>query len=144
MTTVGYGDIFPRTTIGRFVYFLCAMFGVVVVSMIVVAVMNELDMSGVEQKAFVVIKRMGLRKELVESSARVICKAFRMHRKIKKRRPIATRDISSFKSCLNDFKEINREYRQEKDSNANEHIFRQFENLRNTNKEMKMYISVLA
>jgi len=144
MTTVGYGDIFPRTTIGRFVYFLCAMFGVVVVSMIVVAVMNELDMTILEQKAFVVIKRMGLRKELVQSSAKVICKAYRMHLKIKRRKPVATNNISAFKSSLNDFKEINRCYRQEKDSNINEHIFRQFENLRNTNKELKMYISVLA
>lgn len=144
MTTVGYGDIFPRTTIGRFVYFLCAMFGVVVVSMIVVAVMNELDMSGVEEKAFVVVKRMDLRKDLVQESANVICKAFRMHTKIKKKKPIATRDISDFKSSLNDFKEINRAYRQEQHSNINEQIFRQFENIRNTNKEMKMYISVLA
>lgn len=67
-----------------------------------------------------------------------------MHQKIKKRKPIATKDISDFKSALNDFKEINRDYRQEQDGNANEHIFRQFENLQNTNKELKMYISVLA
>lgn len=62
MTTVGFGDYFPRTTIGRIVIFFCAMFGVVVVSMIVVTVMNMLEMSGAESKAFTVSKKMSLRK----------------------------------------------------------------------------------
>ena len=37
-----------------------------------------------------------------------------------------------------------RSYRNETDSNQTENIFRQFENLKNTNKELMMYMSVLA
>ena len=105
MTTVGYGDIFPRTNIGRLVYFICAMFGVVVVSMIVVTVMNMLDMSNVESKAFTVIKRMTLRSQLMDDSARAIGKAMRLHFAIKRRLPIESKAIFEMKKSLTDFKD---------------------------------------
>jgi len=105
MTTVGYGDIFPRTTIGRIVYFICAMFGVVVVSMIVVTVMNMLDMSNVESKAFTVIKRMNIRGGLRQRAAMVVCKAMRMNMQIKKHQPIATREVYDMTNSIEEFKE---------------------------------------
>ena len=42
MTTVGYGDMFPRTSLGRLIMIICSMYGVVVVSLIVVTVSNIL------------------------------------------------------------------------------------------------------
>ena len=38
LTIVGYGDVFPRTIFGRITIFFCAIFGVVVVSVMVVAI----------------------------------------------------------------------------------------------------------
>jgi hypothetical protein len=105
MTTVGYGDIYPRTTIGRIVYFLCAMFGVVVVSMIVVTVMNMLDMSKAEEKAFTVIKRIGIRKHLRDKASMVLCKAFRMHMQIKKHEPIATREVYDLSNSMSEMRD---------------------------------------
>jgi hypothetical protein len=42
MTTVGYGDIYPRTTFGRGIMIFCSMYGVIVVSLMVVTVTNFL------------------------------------------------------------------------------------------------------
>lgn len=108
MTTVGYGDIYPRTTIGRIVYFLCAMFGVVVVSMIVVTVMNMLEMTTTESKAFTVIKRTAIRKDLVNSSSTLISRAMKLHLKIKKRQAIETKAVYKFNQAINEFKSISR------------------------------------
>lgn len=108
MTTVGYGDIYPRTTIGRVVYFLCAMFGVVVVSMIVVTVMNMLEMSSTESKAFTVIKKTTSRKNLIHKSASLITQALRLHLKIKKNKPVETKSIYRFNLATNEFKSASR------------------------------------
>lgn len=42
MTTVGYGDYYPRTTIGRIIMFFCCMYGMVVTSLMVSFVSQEL------------------------------------------------------------------------------------------------------
>lgn len=50
MTTVGYGDYFPRTTPGRIVAFLVCVWGVYIVSLTVVALNNILTPSKLESK----------------------------------------------------------------------------------------------
>lgn len=44
MTTVGYGDFYPRTLIGRIVDTLLVVWGVFVVSLMVVLLTNTLNM----------------------------------------------------------------------------------------------------
>lgn len=46
--TVGYGDLVPQTTPGRILMFFCAMFGVILVGLLVVTVENSLKMSNVQ------------------------------------------------------------------------------------------------
>ena len=43
MTTVGYGDYFPTTLLGRIVIFITSIWGVFIVSMLVVALTNTLN-----------------------------------------------------------------------------------------------------
>jgi succinate-acetate transporter protein len=50
MTTVGYGDFYARTEIGRFVIFIVCIWGVFVVSLMVVTMTNILTMSGGEER----------------------------------------------------------------------------------------------
>jgi succinate-acetate transporter protein len=54
MTTVGFGDFYPRTILGRAVTFFICLWGVFVVSLMVVTLTNTLRMSPAEDK---VIKR---------------------------------------------------------------------------------------
>jgi len=50
MTTVGYGDFYARTHFGRIISFLCCIWGVFVVSLMVVTLNNVLSMSSAEEK----------------------------------------------------------------------------------------------
>jgi potassium intermediate/small conductance calcium-activated channel subfamily N protein 2 len=48
MTTVGYGDFYARTDLGRLVIFIVCIFGVFVVSMMVVTLTNSLITTSLE------------------------------------------------------------------------------------------------
>mmetsp|Transcript_3248 Transcript_3248/g.2795 ORF Transcript_3248/g.2795 Transcript_3248/m.2795 type:complete len:132 (+) Transcript_3248:817-1212(+) len=62
MTTVGYGDFYPRTHLGRVVIFIVCIWGVSVVSLMVVTVTNVLTMTPAQEKSLTVMERLGLRK----------------------------------------------------------------------------------
>lgn len=57
MTTVGYGDIFPRTYLGKCTMIFVSLFGIIVVSTMVVIIQNELDFNGPEGNAYTVVRR---------------------------------------------------------------------------------------
>ncbi len=44
MTTVGYGDFFPKSNIARIIGLICSFYGVYIVSLFVVTMMNFLEM----------------------------------------------------------------------------------------------------
>lgn len=144
MTTVGFGDYFPRTTIGRIIIFFCAMFGVVVVSMIVVTVMNMLEMSDAESKAFTVSKKITLRKAMTQDSGVILGKFMSLNWKIKKKLPINSSVIFDFIKSVTTFTASHRDYRNEVHENQNEYIFSQFNMLKFKNDELKVYMSVMA
>ena len=52
MTTVGYGDFFPKTTMGRLVGIIICFWGVVVVSVFVVTLTNMLAFDPSEDKTY--------------------------------------------------------------------------------------------
>lgn len=54
--------------------FFCAMYGVVVVSVMVVAIQNTLEFSVLEAKAYVCINKLNSRKELLNDASSMISK----------------------------------------------------------------------
>jgi len=56
-----YGDIYPRTDIGKILSFIASIIGMIIVSLIVVTVTNTLQMTNVEGKAFTVIKKLNIK-----------------------------------------------------------------------------------
>ena len=59
MTTVGYGDYYPRTHLGRFVAVLAAIFGAFFVSLMVVAMSNSAQFSPAQQRVLLIDKPAG-------------------------------------------------------------------------------------
>lgn len=72
MTTVGYGDIYPRTFLGRIVIFFCSIYGVVVVSLMVVTITNSLEMSEHEVKAFLVLERLKIKESMKTHASHLV------------------------------------------------------------------------
>lgn len=58
MTTVGYGDIYPKTIMGRLTGIIIAFCGVFILSLFVVALTKMLEFDPGEGKAFYLGKRL--------------------------------------------------------------------------------------
>ena len=61
MTTVGYGDIYPRSLTGRIIVVVLIIWGSVIVSLIIVVLTNSLTMVMSERRALTVLNRLDLK-----------------------------------------------------------------------------------
>ena len=107
MTTIGYGDYFPRTPIGRIVTFLLSIWGVIIVSSMVVVLSTYVTPSNVERKAFYMIKKLGIRSRLKENSSYILlhlAKASRLFRSIKVADSRVVRSIKNYKKHFKIFR----------------------------------------
>lgn len=72
LTTVGYGDYYPKTNFGRLIGIITAFWGVFFVSLFVVALTNTLDLEESELRAFILLRRLFTRKVLRDNACRMI------------------------------------------------------------------------
>jgi hypothetical protein len=77
MTTVGYGDIYPKTTMGRFVGILVCFWGVFIVSFFVVTLNNMLTFNANEEKSFNLLLRLYYKEALKKEATFVLSSAFK-------------------------------------------------------------------
>lgn len=84
MTTIGYGDLYPRTVPGRIIAFFVSIWGSLFVSFMVVAFTSFTDIEHQERRAFWMIKKMDARDELNDKAASFIGAFYRVYLKYKK------------------------------------------------------------
>jgi len=82
LTSVGYGELYPKTFFGRIVGIIICFWGVFIVSFFVVTVSNMLNFSGSEEKAFNLLLRLFYKTELKKEAVGVLQSAF-VHRNAK-------------------------------------------------------------
>lgn len=58
MTTVGYGDFYPKTIFGRVLTIIISIWGIFIVSMMVVVLSNFLALDMSEKRALLVLNRL--------------------------------------------------------------------------------------
>ena len=100
MTTVGYGDIYPKTTMGRIVGVVIALWGLFLVSIFTVTLSNLFTFSQGEKKAYDLGERLNLKDELKVCAANVLGSSFRS----RKARKIFADDKEAVKSYENEYK----------------------------------------
>jgi hypothetical protein len=77
MTTVGYGDYYPKTNMGRIIGLIIAFWGVFIVSLFVVSLSNMFEFDSGESKAFQLNNRLQAKEDLRVEAANVLSSAYR-------------------------------------------------------------------
>lgn len=80
MTTVGYGDIYPFTNLGRFIIVICAVLGTTIVSLMVISMQNSLNLSGLELRAYEAKRQSDRKKDIQIASARYFMLQYKFYR----------------------------------------------------------------
>ena len=76
LTTTGYGDIYPKTDLGRFVGLILCFWGTFVVSFFVVTVNNMLTFTPQEEKSYTLLLRLHYKEELKRYAVNVLSAAY--------------------------------------------------------------------
>lgn len=98
MSTVGYGDITPKTLLGRFFAFLLSIWGVFIISLVVLLFFNFMQLSDNENMALKVYDRMNYRDEMMKEAAIILGKMTKIRRYYKEE------NISAVKGMAKGFK----------------------------------------
>ena len=72
VTTVGYGDAYPKTHLGRIVTSISCIFGMFLVSLITASLNRYTEFSSEEKKAYLTLKQLQMEKEVNRKAAEVI------------------------------------------------------------------------
>jgi hypothetical protein len=109
MTTVGYGDFFPKSNPSRIVGILCSFYGVYLVSLFVIALENQLYFDQSEERSYELISRLEDKETLKLEAVNVITSAYR-HKKTKELNPdnkkIILGKLKVFRKYLMNFQTI--------------------------------------
>ena len=100
MTTVGYGDIYPKSTMGRIVGIIIALWGLFLVSIFTVTLSNLFTFTMGEKKAYELGQRLTLKDDLKVSAANVLGSSY----KSRKAKKIFADDKEAIKNYENDYK----------------------------------------
>mmetsp|Transcript_21103 Transcript_21103/g.18710 ORF Transcript_21103/g.18710 Transcript_21103/m.18710 type:complete len:205 (-) Transcript_21103:49-663(-) len=100
MSTVGYGDFFPKTIFGRFVGVLICIWGAAVVSIFVVTVTNMLAFDPTEEKTYSLLQRLSYKEELKRKATKVLAAAYKGRSILKKN----TKNSRAYVGSIRDFR----------------------------------------
>lgn len=106
MATVGYGDITPKTIPGRIFAFLLAIWGVFLISMVVLLFFNFMQLTDSESMALKVYDRMVFRDAMIKDAALVLGKITRIRKYYKLNKKSKVKSLAAgFKQAIANFRE---------------------------------------
>lgn len=109
MTTVGYGDFFPKSTPSRIAGLLCSFYGVYLVSLFVIVLENLLIFDQTEERSYELIARLEDKESLKLEAVNVLTSAYQ-HRQAKRnhsdRKAFVLSKLKNFRKYLMSFQKI--------------------------------------
>jgi hypothetical protein len=93
MTTVGYGDISPKSLLGRIIIIISCMFGVFLVGLMVVSVTSYLNIVGVESNVYKILLKSNKMEYRNDLAFKAIAQYLKSINEVKKERNMASKDI---------------------------------------------------
>ena len=92
MTTVGYGDISPKSLLGRIIIVISCLFGVFLVGLMVVSFTSYLNIEGVESNIYNIILKSNRMEERNKLAFKAIAQYLKSVKEIKKEKFIVSKD----------------------------------------------------
>ena len=83
MTTVGYGDFYPKTHIGRFIIIIACFCGIFMISMMVVTLTESSEFTKGESRAFEILSRLTRKEEAKKTAAKAVFMALKTNHYIR-------------------------------------------------------------
>ena len=93
MTTVGYGDISPKSLLGRIIIIISCMFGVFLVGLMGVSVTSYLNIVGVESNVYKILLKSNKMEYRNQLAFKAIAQYLKSINEVKKERNMASKDI---------------------------------------------------
>jgi hypothetical protein len=105
MTTVGYGDTTPSTELGQFLVIVNCFCGVMLLSMLIIAITNMLNLEGNEKSIYIMLERIDLMNEKDTLASKVVSRYTNLLKKTRNREQIDINvEIDMFRYTLHNFK----------------------------------------
>ena len=80
MGTIGYGDYYPCTYLGKILAFIMCLWGIFFISITFVSLINLIKLSSSEQNAFNLIQKIKNQNQLKDLSVNFIAESFRYYK----------------------------------------------------------------
>ena len=159
MTTVGYGDIFPKSFFGRLISVVTCMFGVFLVGLMVISVTSYFNLEGIESNVYKILLKSKKMEKRNKSAYSSLVQYLKSIKELKKKKSVylegnnnvinktVTDEKKKMKDILNEFKIADTDFlatipSMNEFDNIGEHI-RFLEDNMNTNREKIKGISEL-
>lgn len=72
MSTVGYGDIYPKTTLGKVIAIMIGVWGMFLMSMVVIILFEQTELTYDERKSLLTYNKLQLKAKLKNKAVQII------------------------------------------------------------------------
>lgn len=123
---------------------ICALNGVFIISMMVITIVNTFELDTLEGRTYIVTSKVSQKRLMREKSTAIMNMLAKATLKRQKGAAPSSRELVAIKKQIAEYKKIATEYRALKEPNYLDTISSEFEIVNNTQKEMLMYLGILA
>ena len=107
MTTVGYGDISPKSLFGKIIIIISCMFGVFLMGLMVVSVTSYLNIVGIESNIYKILLKSNKMEERNKLAFKAIVQYLKSIKEVNRGKFIVSKDDLINKIVINQKKQIN-------------------------------------